>query len=145
VAGFSSLSFVVAELNPSTGAADTSYNTSGVASVAVAGSGSAFAFLGIAAAPNGDLILAGAYNTGSGFSTSHHIDLVAITPAGGPEASFGTSGIDAISTHIRDSVWKQLSRPACNQRRGANCQLAPTIGSPALCVKALNSDPLPPA
>jgi RHS repeat-associated protein len=66
--------------------------------VAVAGSGSAFGFLGMATAPDGDLILAGTYNTGSGLSTTHHIDLVAITPAGGADSSFGTSGIDAIST-----------------------------------------------
>jgi uncharacterized delta-60 repeat protein/RHS repeat-associated protein len=90
VAGVSSLSFVVAELSPSTGSEDTSYNSSGSATIAVNSSGSSLVYVGMAIAPDGDLMLAGAY-AASGLT--YHAAFVAVTPLGVADSSFGTSGV----------------------------------------------------
>jgi RHS repeat-associated protein/uncharacterized delta-60 repeat protein len=96
VVGISGTNFEVTELNQSSGSLDTSYNSSGTASIAVYASGpgtNSLAYAGMAVSPFGDLILAGAYKHGTGISATSGLGLAALTPSGHADSSFGTSGV----------------------------------------------------
>jgi RHS repeat-associated protein/uncharacterized delta-60 repeat protein len=96
VGGISSFAFVVAALNCSTGSPDTGFNTSGSASVNIFAT-SGFSFSGMAAAPNGDVIIAGNYRrviiSGGHSTTTTYVALAELTPAGHTDAAFGASGL----------------------------------------------------